>query len=134
VKRPPTDFELLRAIYERHVGDYSQRGPGDPKGVSYPIDIREIAVALGVSENAVFGRLYHHLDQVYGERPDEQGRRRFFFTPVAGAEVNCVNFPLLEAVLAGLWQEHRRRLLTVVLSLISLAIALAALIVSIVTA
>jgi hypothetical protein len=130
VRRPPTDFELLKAIYERHHADYVA---GSRPTVQVAIDIPGIAGDLGVEVNSVFGRLYHHLDQVYGERPDEQGRRRFFFSPVVGAEANCVNFPLLEAVLAGLWQEHRRRLFTVGVSLLSLAIALAALIVSVVT-
>jgi hypothetical protein len=42
-----------------------------------------------------------------------------------------VNFPLLEAVLAGLWQQQRRDLWAIRAALISLGIALASLAVSI---
>lgn len=77
----------------------------------------------------------NHLDQVYGEAPRDDGSpRKVLFTPVAGDEVNCVNVPLLEAVLAGLWQERNRQLWAVWASAISVAVALAALIVSIVVA
>jgi hypothetical protein len=51
-----------------------------------------------------------------------------------GDEADCVNFPLLEAVLAGLWQERNRQLRAVWASAISAVVALVALIVSIVTA
>jgi hypothetical protein len=47
---------------------------------------------------------------------------------------NMVNMPLLEAVLAGLWQERNRQLWAVWASSVSVAIALAALVVSIATA
>jgi hypothetical protein len=47
---------------------------------------------------------------------------------------NLVNMPMLEAVLAGLWQERNRQLWTVWLAAISAAVAVAALIVAIVTA
>ena len=50
---------------------------------------------------------------------------------MAGHEVNCVNFPMLEAVLAGLWQERRRDLLAVAAAVSAFAISLAALIVAI---
>jgi hypothetical protein len=45
-----------------------------------------------------------------------------------------VNFPLLEAVLAGLWQQRWRDLLALSTALLSLGIALASLVVSILTA
>lgn len=128
-KRPPTDFELLRAIYTRHREEYVSTTP--PR-IFVPVDIPAIALELGVEENSVFGRLYHHLDQVHGERPGEgPGPRRFFFSPKLGTAVNCINFPLMEAVLAGLWQQRSRDALTIDAAFISLAIALASLAVSI---
>jgi hypothetical protein len=78
--------------------------------------------------------LYYHLDRKYGEAPTIGKPRKVFFTPVAGDLTNCVNFPLLEAVLAGLWQERNRDLWTFWTAGVSLAIAIAALIVSIATA
>jgi hypothetical protein len=134
VKRPPTDYELLRAIYERHHAEYTASRLSTSTGVFLPIDIPAVAASLGTDPDAVFGRLYHHLDQVYGEdrRDDGKGRRTFFALRL-GDEANCINFPLLGAVLAGLWQEHDRQLWAVWASAISTGIALAALIVSIVT-
>jgi hypothetical protein len=137
VRRPPSDFELLKAIYEYHRGDYTASRIDRPTraGVMIPIDITAIAATLDTDDDTVFGRLYHHLDRVYGEEERDDGRgRRALFTPLAGNEPNCINFPLLEAVLAGLWQERDRQLWTFWASLISISIALAALIVSIVVA
>lgn len=54
-----------------------------------------------------------------------------FFAPVAGADANCVNFPLLEAVLAKLWEQHRRDSVALWTAALSIGIALAALLVSI---
>lgn len=132
MRRPPSDYDLLKAIYERHRSDFSVESP---TGVLVPIDIPAVAATLGTDADTVFGRLYHHLDQIHGEeRRDDHSPRKVFFTPKAGKEANCVNFPLLEAVLAGLWQERNRQLWAVWASAISIAIAVAALIVSIVTA
>jgi hypothetical protein len=130
VKRPPTDFELLRAIYERHKADYVA------DKIQMPIDIPAVATELGVEPNSVFGRLYHHLEQVYGEPPDPEGRRphKFFFTAVAGQDINCVNFPLLEAVLAALWQQRDRDLWTYRTSILSLVISAVAVVISILVA
>jgi hypothetical protein len=71
---------------------------------------------------------------MYGQEKDSTGARKVFFTPVAGAEQNCVNFPLLEAVLAGLWQQRRRDLWTLWVAFVSLGIAGGSLVVANVTA
>jgi hypothetical protein len=112
MKRLPSDFKLLKAIYKRHRADYGQITQGGLKAdVLVPVDIVGIAHTLGVDTGIVFGRLYYHLDPKYGYEPDPKtGVRKVFFTPVAGDDVNCVNFPLLEAVLAGLWEQRRRDL------------------------
>jgi hypothetical protein len=78
VTRPPTDFELLRAIYERHKGDYEARAAAGGTGrIFVPIDI-----------------------------------------PV-------------EAVLASLWQERDRDRRTLWISVISIGIAVASLVLSV---
>jgi len=137
VKRPPTDFELLKAIRERHREDFTLSRTSSSTGVFVPIDIPAVAADLGTDADTVFGRLYHHLDRVYVEEShgDQRGRRALF-TPKAGSEPNCINFPMLEAVLAGLWQERDRQRWAVGLAVASIAIAIAfvALTVSIVTA
>lgn len=132
VKRPPSDFELLKAIYKRHRNEFGVRGRS---AVVLAIDIPAIAKDLKTEPDIVFGRLYHHLDPLYGEakRDDGQPRKALFMARV-GEETSCVNFPMLEAVLAGLWQERNRQLWAVWASALSVSIAVAALIVSIVTA
>jgi hypothetical protein len=136
--KPPTDFELLRAIYERHRDDFrAYVDVEDPVNrgtkVMVPIDIPAIARELGVDPESVFGRLYFHLDPTYGEKPDK-GPRKAFFSPLVGDDLNCVNFPLLEAVLAGLWQQRDRDLRTFWLAIFSIVIAVGSLAVSIVVA
>jgi hypothetical protein len=135
VKKPPSDFELLLEIYERHRGDfgtYEEAMERRTSKIMVPINIPAIANRFGVDPDSIFGRLYYHLDPKYGEPalPDKK-RHIFFFMPKAGDDENCVNFPLLEAVLAGLWQQQRRDLWAIRTALISLGIGLAALAVSI---
>ena len=131
-RHPPTDFALLREIHKRHEDDFRQRANDRSSKILVPIDIPGIADHFGSDQHSIFGRLYYHLDREYGEPPPTAGGpRKVFFTPVAGADVNCVNFPLLEAVLAGLWEQRRRDRLAVWTALFSLGIALSALLVSI---
>ena len=134
--RPPTDLELLRAIYERHRGDFANylrdSVPSRSAKIYVPIDIPAIAARLDVDTDSVFGRLYYHLDPKYGE-PHEDGKsRKAFFTPKGGSDANCVNFPLLEAVLASLWEQHRRDLTAIAAAAFSTALAIASLIVALV--
>jgi hypothetical protein len=136
--RPPTDFELLRAIYERHRDDFLayvdvEDVPNRGAKVMLPIDIPAIAGELSVDPDSVFGRLYFHLDPTYGEKP-EAGPRKFFFSPLVGDDPNCVNFPLLEAVLAGLWQQRDRDVRTFWIAVVSIIVAVASLAVSIAVA
>jgi hypothetical protein len=114
VKRPPTDFDLLKEIYTRyrdHFATYVEGAPGSRgKKIFVPVDLLAIANHFGVDVDSIFGRLYYHLEPKYGGERDPQlgGPQKSFFTPVAGPDQNCVNFPLLEAVLASLWQQRRR--------------------------
>jgi hypothetical protein len=129
--RPPTDFELLRAIYVRHDDDFHANSASRETRVYQPIDIPAIAKSLEATEDMVFGRLYHDLDQKYGERAEPEKARKAFFTPKAGSETHCVNWPLMVGVLARLWEERRRNFVTLGLSIASVVIALIALGVSI---
>ena len=125
--RPPTDFELLRAIYERHDDDFA--GSEDRRTRVYlPIAIPAIAKDLDdLNADMIAGRLHHDLDRRYAD----VGHTHLFQTQLGG-EANVVNWPLLVGVLAGMWEERRRRYLTTGLSITSLVIAAAALAVSIV--
>ena len=133
MKQPPTDFQLLRAIYRRHLAEYVGfvEGESRQKKIAVPIDIPAIAADLDSDADTVFGRLYYHLDPRYAEtNPD--GSRKHLFMKKAGDAANCINFPLLEAVLAGAWQERRRDLWTFWTAAASIGIAIGSLVVSIV--
>lgn len=141
MKRPPTDFELLRAIHERHKADYEARVAAGGLGrIFVPLDIPAIAKDLGSEENMVFGRLYHHLEEIHGQKrdPTNPHPRKTFFTPRIGPDdallINAVNFPLMEAVLASLWQERDRDRRTLWISVISIGIAVASLVLSVLVA
>jgi hypothetical protein len=130
-RRPPTDLEILKEIYGRHREEFSGSANARTSKIMVPLDVPAIARSLGVDADSIFGRLYYHLDPKYGE-PAFQGRpRKVLFTPVAGEDKNCINFPLLEAVLAGLWEERRRDLWALGTAVFSLGIALASLLISI---
>jgi hypothetical protein len=132
--RPPTDYALLKEIYDRHRLDFEGELASNLRAakILVPIDIPAIATKLGVDDNSVFGRLYYHLEPKYAPPPSPTGAKAVFLTPVAGEDVNCVNFPLLEAVVANLWQERRRNLLAFGIAALSLGVSLAALLVSLV--
>jgi hypothetical protein len=133
MRRPPTDFELVRATFKRHRDDYYAGKRATHAPTFIPINIPAIAAELGTTDDSVFGRLYFHLEERYGT-VDEKGVHKSLFTPKLGSEANCVNFPLLEAVLAGLWLERRRDLRTFWASTISLGIAVASLVLSVLVA
>jgi hypothetical protein len=134
-ERPPTDFELLRAIWERHRDEFDEGIETRQTAPYLPIDIPAIAADLGVHDESVFGRLYHHLDSLYGQETSAGGGRKALFTPKLGpdvaAERNCINFPLLEAVLAGLWERRNRERWTLSIAIVSLVIAVGSLLVSV---
>jgi hypothetical protein len=130
---PPSDFDLLKVIYEDYRDEFTTRS-GSSTNPFVAIDLAMIAAQLRTTDQMVFGRLYHHLDPRYAHEPDPAiGRtaRKSFFTPVAGDLTNAINFPMLEAVVGGLWQERRRDLWVSATAIVSIAISLAALIISI---
>jgi hypothetical protein len=96
-----------------------------------PIDIPAIARDLRADVNSIFGRLYYHLDPLYGQEKDEKGGAKAFFMAMPGDDPDRVNFPLLEAVYAGLRQQRRRDLWTFWIAVISAGIAIGSLVVSI---
>jgi hypothetical protein len=77
-RRPPTHFDLLRAIWEQHRDEYENYvedvGSRETK-VFVPIDIPAVAAELGADVNSVFGGLYYHLDPLYAEPADPATNR-----------------------------------------------------------
>jgi hypothetical protein len=129
--RVPTDREILEVIYDRYYDTFAFEGRGERAAKNYvPVDLASVAKTLGVDGDIVFGRLYYHLDQKYGYKRDDGTHVPFFYLKLRD-DRHCVNFPLLASVLASLQTEHRKFVLSTSISIISLVIAITALVVSI---
>jgi hypothetical protein len=94
-----------------------------------PVDIRGISKRLRVDPDIVFGHLYYHLEEKYGYQRSG-GEHVAFFTPVAGSDKNCVNFPLLGAVLAGLREERKKARWVIGIAILSLIVSVSSIIIS----
>lgn len=130
--RIPADRKLLQEIYDRHYEDfaaYSKTEPTRASKIMVPIDIPAIAKHFKVDIDLIFGRLYYHLQEKYGYKKSN-GADVAFFTPAASQDRNCVNMPLLAAVLAGMQEEHGRHVWALGISIVSLIISIIALTVS----
>jgi hypothetical protein len=124
VKRPPTDLDILELVYKRYYAVYAE-GAGRSSKMYVPIDVADVAARLGVDADIIFGRLYYHLEQKHAYRKAD-GSLVSFFTPRAGGDADCVNFPLMASVLATLQDEERRYLLPTSIAFVSLIVSVAA--------
>lgn len=128
----PTDLEILNAIYERYYAtfqEFTREEPSRNSKIHVPIDCVAIADELGVDRDIVFGRLYYHLNHLYGYK-HEDGVGVDFFNLRVGKDVHCVNFPLLASVLAGLREDDNRQAFTRKVAWISLGVAVASIVIS----
>jgi hypothetical protein len=133
MKRPPTDLEILNEIYNRHYdafAAYSTEVPNRASKIYVPIDLDGIGDKLGVDADIVFGRLYYHLNHKYGYRKDD-GLNVSLFTPAAGKDQDCVNFPLVASILADLRQENQKFWLATIIAVFSLFVSAASIIISV---
>ncbi len=109
MKKIPTDLEILTDIYNRYLDTFREYATEEPDRIArirVPIDITEVAEAVGVEEDMVFGRLYYHFNKKYSYR-DENGDRVTFFASIK-FEGMSVNFPLVASVLADLETENMK--------------------------
>ena len=133
MKPLPTDRKILEIIYQRYYdifASFSKESPDREAKIFVPVDLEAIAAELNVDKDIVFGRLYYHLEQKHGYKRDD-GINVHFFVRYLKGDRHCVNFPLLASVLAGLQSEHLRFRLATTISIISLGVAVAALVISI---
>ena len=131
-KALPTDLELLRAIFDEHYDAfvaYTDDKPNRDNRMWVPVNLDAIAKRFGTDSPMIFGRLYYHMNQKYGE-VQLDGTRLDFFQLVVGRDSHCINFPFLASVLADLQQDQRRfavatgiAVLSLVVSLLSIVIA-----------
>lgn len=136
MKGLPTDREILKSIYEMYENAYPGVPPGKVRGENdpyLPIDVRAVAARLKCKPELLFGRLYYDLDAKHRYHQDDQVLVPLFYLKL-GDKRHCVNFPYLAAILAGQNMDHRRQLLSMGLSLLALALSVAAIVAQIVTA
>ncbi|MCK4675813.1 MAG: hypothetical protein KAT61_07835 [Gammaproteobacteria bacterium] len=122
MKRPPTDREILKLIYERYYNEFISfdgETSDRPHKIFIPIDCIAIAKELGVDEDIVFGRLYYHLEKKYGYTMDD-GSHVHLFTMNFGKQHHVIHFPLLSSVLAEMEQSNFRFIAPIVISIIAL--------------
>jgi len=131
-KRPPTDLEILEAIYKKYYlkfDSFSRENPNRSSKIYLPINIETIANQFSVNIDVIFGRLYYHLDRKYGFT-DPDGTKVPFFSIQAGSDKHVVHFPLLAAVIASLREEKNKHLTTTWISGAAIIISIFSLITS----
>jgi len=122
MKRPPTDREILKLIYDCYYGEFIAfyKESSDRKHkIFIPIDCVKIAKELNVDEDIVFGRLYYHLEKKYGYIQDG-GSHVHLFTMNFGEEHHVIHFPLLSSILAEMEQTNFRFITPIIISVIAL--------------
>jgi len=127
------DLKILEAIYDRYYSDfqsYSEENKTRSSKIYVPISIEELAKKMGVDVDIIFGRLYYHLNKRYRYKQDG-GLQVDLFSLSVGDDKHCINFPYLAGILAGLKEKNTKYLVTLWCSIASIAIAVAAVIVSI---
>jgi hypothetical protein len=132
MKRPPTDLEILRRLYDNYYqvyAAYSRANKERETKIYVPVDIAAIASDFEIDDDIIFGRLYYYLNRKHGYKQDD-GSSVHLFTLQAGNDRHCVHFPLLASVLAELTWEKRKFHVATTLSIISLCIAVISIVLS----
>lgn len=130
-KKIPTDLELLEEIYDRYYDEfsaYSKENPQRRAKIFVPIDIEALADTFDVDGDIIFGRLYYHLNKKYGYKK-ENGASVSIYATIQG-DGHSVNFPLVASVLASLRKENKKFKVATAISIFSLLVSVAALIIS----
>ena len=126
MRRPPTDRELIKVIFDRYHKDfvtYSDENKIRESKIYVPIDCAEVGKELGVDKDIIFGRLFYHLNKKYGYKEDDGSLVSLYSTRL-GNDRHVVNFPLLSAVLADLEQANFRFLAPMIISIIALTLSI----------
>ena len=126
---PPTDLQVLDAIYRRYYDAFVKTegvsGPHATKNF-VPIDAQSIADEFGVDPDIIFGRLYYSLEQRFGIK-DKDGSSVPFFALEVGGDVRAIHFPMMAGILAELRAERRRFVTSMWLSIVAIIVSLVSL-------
>ena len=134
LRRLPTDFDILNAIYERYYetfASFTKEKPNRSAKIFVPIDIDALARDMRVDGDIVFGRLYYHLENRYGYMKDD-GSLVHLFALKVGDDGHCINFPYAGSVLASLRDENRKYRTATAVAVVSLVVAAVSLCISII--
>jgi hypothetical protein len=126
MKKPPTDRDILSAIYDKYYDDfcaYSEDTKSRSSKIHVPIDCEEIAKKLKVDGDIVFGRLYYHLEKKHGYTQTD-GAKVSLFSMKTGEDRHTVNFPLLSALVAEQHTSWFRFNLPILISSFALLISI----------
>jgi|SRR3954470_10894880 hypothetical protein len=132
MKKPPTDLEILSKIYDRYYemfAAHSKETPTRDSKILVPVDLSSIASGFGMDADIIFGRLYYRLNKKHGYKNDD-GSRVDLFTPQAGKDRHCVNFPLLASIVADLREDRKKFLVATTLAIVSLCISVTSIIIA----
>lgn len=126
----PTDLRVLECVYGMYAADFAhfpKEQPTRSAKIYVPIDVDAIAEKLKTDGHELFGRLYYDLDHRYRYKQDDGSSVRLFAFKV-GNDRHCINYPYLAGVLSEKRAEDKRNRWSLWLSLISLGVAIAALV------
>ena len=130
----PSDLEILECIYKKYYEEYRsfQREDKTRSSKIYvPINCKEIAQQLNTDNDIIFGRLYYHLENLYGYKQDDGTSVHFFANAIKENEIHCINFPLMASVLAGMQEEHKKFTIATGVSIIALVVSIISVVIAI---
>lgn len=109
MSRIPTDLEIAEELYDRYYNSFRKYAKDEPDRIArirVPINVREVADAIGVEEDMIFGRIFYHFNKKYSYTDDKGNITTFFITDKF--EGLSVNFPLVASVLADLREDRKK--------------------------
>ena len=148
MRRPPTDLEIVRTIYNQHLSDFIAEGKDwqtlRATKIYVPIDIRAVADKLRVHPEIIFGALHYQLQPKHGlkyKENDENDVEAPLFQigwpahikangGFYASERHIVHFTMLASIYANLQQQHSRATVAIWISAASLTISLLSLVIA----
>ncbi|MAO63698.1 MAG: hypothetical protein CL666_01730 [Balneola sp.] len=105
----PTDFEIMEEIHDRYYDTFRKYATEEPDRIArirVPIKINEVAEAIGVEQDMIFGRVFYHFNKKYSYKDEKGDITTFFITDKF--EGLSVNFALVASTLAEMKQEKQK--------------------------
>lgn len=130
MNRNPSDLKILDGIYRMYSSDFAKAPKEQPERsakIYVPIDVDAVAARHKTDSHELFGRLYYDLDHRYRYKQDD-GSSVHLFAFRVGGDRHCINYPYLAGILSEKQAEDRRNKWSLWISLISLGVAVAALV------